>query len=201
MPSDLCYFTVLILDTMPNFGKKKPFSGKAKKAQLQEKRERKAAGSEGSKNTSLLLLSKFKNDPEGTVEPEDNGINGDSNNIKANKYRLKFKTETKKEIAENREKAQQPVIRVSDLSSRSEMYFDSYHDFPRRPDWNEDWSKDKLERNEQRYFREFVDSIMESSGDEESGREYSYFELNIETWRLYAPAGTEVIFVNEAGGS
>ena len=176
-------FSALILDTMPNFGKKKPFSGKAKKAQLQEKRERKALGPEGNKNTSLLLMSKFKNDPDDDVDREEMKISGESNNSKGNKYRLKFKTETKKEIAENREKAMLPVVRLSDLSSASEMYFDSYHDFPKRPDWNEDWSKDKLERNEQRYFREYVDNIMENSEDEESGREYSYFELNIETWR------------------
>ena len=183
MFSDVYVPHVLLLDIMPNFGKKKPFSGKAKKAQLQEKRERKALGPEGSKNTSLLLMSKFKNDPDDTIDQEEVKISGDSNSSRANKYRLKFKTETKKEIAENREKAMLPIVRLSDLSSASEMYFDSYHDFPRRPDWSEDWSKDKLERNEQRYFRQYVDNIMESSGDEESGRDFSYFELNIETWR------------------
>ena len=182
MLTDYYVISVLIVDTMPNFGKKKPFSGKAKKAQLQEKRERKVLGIDGSKNTSLLLMSKFKNDPDDTVDQEEEKISGDSNQNRASKYRLKFKTETKKEIAENREKAMLPVAR-SDLSSASEMYFDSYHDFPKRPDWNEDWGKDKLERSEQRYFRQYVDNIMESPGDDESGREYSYFELNIETWR------------------
>ena len=167
---------------------KKPFSGKAKKAQLQAKRERKAADADngGGENNVLThplrLLRKFKNDPEEDNDA-DRAISDDSKQNKGSKYRLKFKTESKREIAENREKAQQPIQSVSDLTSNSEMFFDSYHDFPRRQDWSDDWSKDRLERSEQKYFREYVDKIMENTEDDENGKEYSYFELNLETWR------------------
>ena len=178
----------MVLDSsMP----KKPFSGKAKKAQLQAKRERKTGGGDGGgdgggRNTSLLLMSKFKNDPD-DAEDDESEITGSSAagviNSKANKYRLKFKSESKKEISRNRELAQQETRMISDMSAPSEMFFDSYHSFPRRQDWSEDWSKERLERSENKYFREFVDNIMERAEDEESGEEYSYFELNLETWR------------------
>ena len=137
---------------------KKPFSGKAKKAQLQAKRERKAEGG-GSKNLNLLLASKFKDDP-ATEEQEEVKVSGDSKNSKPSRYRLMFKAETKKEIAESREKAQKPIDKVVDLTSTTEMYFDDYHDFPQRQDWSDAWSKDRLERSEQKYFREYVDQIF-----------------------------------------
>ena len=152
---------------------KKPFSGKAKKAQLQAKRERKAGGGDGSKNTSLLLMSKFKNDPE--IEEDTENVTSDCHRpTKSERYKLKFKTESKKEIAENRDSAQKPIVKVDDLSSSTEMYFAEYHDFPKRPEWNESWSKDKLERTEQKYFREYVDNIMKLADydDEESGHQF-----------------------------
>lgn len=161
---------------------RKPFSGKAKKAQLQAKRERKAAGDSVIKNNSLLLMKKFKNDPE-TDESDEVVLQSDSKSSKSNRYKLKFKVESKRELAENRDRAQQKIIDVTDLSSQSEMYFDSCHDFPRRQEWDKSWSKDKLERSEQKYFREYVDNIMKLSEDDEASRDFSYFELNLETWR------------------
>ena len=162
---------------------KKPFSGKAKKAQLQAKRERKAEGG-GSKNLNLLLASKLKDDP-ATEEQEEVKVSGDSKNSKPSRYRLMFKAETKKEIAESREKAQKPIDKVVNLTSTTEMYFDDYHDFPQRQDWSDAWSKDRLERSEQKYFREYVDQIFnhEDMDEDADGKEYSFFELNLETWR------------------
>merc|ERR1719300_1031135 len=127
-------------------------------------------------------MKKYKNDPE-TDESDEVAPKSDPKLSKSNRYKLKFKVESKREMAENRERAQQKVVEVTDLSAQSEMYFESYHDFPRRQEWDESWSKDKLERSEQKYFREYVNNIMKLSEDDEDSRDYSYFELNLETWR------------------
>jgi len=161
---------------------KKPFSGKAKKAQLLAKRERKAGGG------NLLLSSKFKDDSDDDSGGDkfnkhtDVDLSGDRNG--RNRFKLQFKTESKKEIAENRERAQMPLVKVSDMTSTSEMYFDTNHNFPERPDWKDGWSKQRLEMNEQKYFREYVNSKLQAEEDENSNM-LSYFELNLETWRQF----------------
>jgi len=161
---------------------KKPFSGKAKKAQLLAKRERKAGGK------TLLLGSNYPDDPEETSEKknklDDVDLQGDRTG--RNRYKLQFKPESKKEIAEKREKAQNPIKKVTDLVSTTEMYFDTSHDFPERPEWKEGWSKEKLEMSEQRYFREYVTKKLENEdSDDDTGSTISFFELNLETWRQF----------------
>ena len=161
---------------------RKPFSGKAKKAQLQAKRERKAGGSVGELGRNLNILMKVKNDG----EEEDTKVEEDQKSTsRSSRYKLKFKVESKKELAESRERSHQKIIKVSDPSATTEMYFDSYHDFPVRQNWEEGWSKQKLEMTEQKYFREYVDKIISQDEDEDSPESYSYFELNLETWRQF----------------
>jgi len=162
---------------------KKPFSGKAKKAQLLAKRERKAEGG------NLLLANKFteNQEEEGSTtnfnkykDVEQSGDKGDRN-----RFKLRFKPETKSDIAEQKLKAQNPLEKVTDLTSTTEMYFDDFHDLPERPEWKEGWSKQRLEMSEQKYFREYVNNKLESDEDKESGDKVSLFELNLETWRQF----------------
>ena len=157
---------------------RKPFSGKAKKAQLQVKRERKAGGGAvGEVRRNFSLLKTVENDP---ADAENCQVEEEMQRTsKASRYGLKFKVESKREMAESRERSQQKICKEENLTASTEMYFDSYHDFPVRQNWEEDWTKQKLEMMEQKYFREYVDNIMNS---EES---YSYFELNLETWRQF----------------
>jgi len=161
---------------------KKPFSGKAKKVQLLAKRERKAGGG------NLILASKDADNQEGEgstsfnkyKDVEQSGDKGDKN-----RFKLRFKPETKVDIAEQRVKAQNPLKKVTDLTSTTEMYFDDFHDLPERPEWKEDWSKQRLEMSEQKYFREYVINKLENDEDKESGDKVSLFELNLETWRQF----------------
>jgi len=174
---------------MPQGGKKTPFSGKLKKAQLQAKRERKAAGGG--------YLGKYTNNPKsggagagaGGDEEEEDGDGGQSSHFtdvelktsrdKKTRYKLQFQKESKKELAESRERAHNPIQRVDDLSAPSELFFDeSVHDFPQRPQWKDGWSKERLEQSEQKYFREYCQAKLQLDG-------ISYFELNIETWRQF----------------
>ena len=161
---------------------KKPFSGKAKKAQLLAKRDRKAGGG------NMLLASKFNDDPEDDDSVKFNkhtDVNVSSDKAGRNRFKLQFKAESKKEVAEQREKAQNPIEKVADLTSTTEMYFDTAHDLPERPEWKEGWSKERLEMGEQKYFREYVNEKLQNEEDEETENKISYFELNLETWRQF----------------
>jgi len=136
----------------------------------------------------LLLASKFKDDPEDDKEEcfdkhTDVDLSGDKSG--RNRFKLQFKPESKKQIAEQREKAQNPVEKITDLTSTTEMYFDDSHDFPKRPEWKEGWSKERLEMGEQKYFREYVNEKLQNDDESEGVENVSYFELNLETWRQF----------------
>lgn len=70
----------------------------------------------------------------------------------ANRFALQFHRETVKELKAMKEAARKPIefILRSDFEIGCE-YFDGY-DFPIRPKWSYDMSKEQLDRNENRYF-------------------------------------------------
>lgn len=102
-------------------------------------------------------------------------------NRNVNRYNLQFYEESKKEIELMKQEANLPLHEVpkTDL----EMTFKFFHgyDFPVRPPWNYDMSRDELNRNENKYFREYVDNLSKLHKDE--NKRLSLFELNLETWR------------------
>lgn len=70
----------------------------------------------------------------------------------ANRYALQFHRETVKELKAMKEAARKPI----EFKMRSALevgcdYFDGY-DFPVRPKWDYNMSKEQLDRNENRYF-------------------------------------------------
>ena len=113
-------FHYILSDNMPQGRRKIPFSGKAKKAQIQQKRER-------IENRSKLSDEENKEKDEIIAEPTKDrsavlmevpaskfelaGKSGGSRKFQqdTNKYELRFKPESKKEIAAKREKARQPL--------------------------------------------------------------------------------------------
>ena len=52
-------------------------------------------------------------------------------------------------------------------------------EMPKRPEWKYEWSKQKLEQNELKYFNQYLKKIHEDFGEDN----LSYFEHNLETWR------------------
>ena len=169
---------------MPQHGRKAPFSGKAKKAQLQEKRDRKM------NKMSHSLMTKVPDDRDDddravkAEEPQMSDVQFKVDKSGRNRFVLQFKPETKQELAENREKARQPLRKVDNLTISSEMFFGEKHDFPQRPPWQPGWTKQRLEANEEKYFREYVNKLLEGDGGGGDKEErISYFELNLETWR------------------
>ncbi|KAG1142694.1 hypothetical protein G6F36_015524 [Rhizopus arrhizus] len=62
-------------------------------------------------------------------------------------------------------------------------------DFPKRPYWDYDMSKEEVERHEEESFERWMRGIEETYGGEER---LGWFERNLEVWRqLYVARSTE----------
>lgn len=100
---------------------------------------------------------------------------------KSNRYVLQFHTETPKESRELLEKARQSLEYITEEGREiDDSFFDGY-DFPKRPKWNYQMSKEILMGNEERYFFKYITSLEKQHYD--NMKQLSYCELNIETWR------------------
>lgn len=166
---------------------KKPFSGKQKKQQLKEKRDKKK-GSHGHRGC-------YDDDDEGSdsgskkeskSQAELQRINQQPINSKdfdPNRYRLHFLKITPEEMKRRKAAAHKPIVKVPE--NDLEISWESVHgpgtelDFPKRPPWNFSLSKQKLDQQEQEYFKQYVCNLLSTNDSEH----LSYFELNLETWR------------------
>ncbi|KAL7305675.1 hypothetical protein TKK_0001932 [Trichogramma kaykai] len=162
---------------MPQARRKTPFSTKAKKQQLQARKQRK---------THVLLNSQRKDqdDDENAFTSEFGGpgikkINKQpcDNTGNKGKYALQFFQESQLELKKRKEQALEPVtVKTIEEQEISDDYFPEGIDMPKRPAWDFSMSKEELDMREQKYFTEYLKS-MEDLAD------VSYFELNLETWR------------------
>lgn len=99
----------------------------------------------------------------------------------ANRYAIQFYKESEKHIREMKEEAMKPLRNLNrDALEISDKFFDGYN-FPVRPPWDYNMSKEQVDRNENRYFTEYK-QILEKKHTNE-GIPLSYWELNLETWR------------------
>ncbi|XP_044758099.1 guanine nucleotide-binding protein-like 1 [Coccinella septempunctata] len=158
---------------MPQGRKKMPFSGKAKKEQLKSKKQRKASSTpfmRGRENNECLdntnkINFQSKKDPDS----------------KTNKYALMFRRETENELRLRKEIARQSLVPVTEkeLEIDARDYFPEEFDFPKRPEWSYELTKEELESNERKYFNEYLGKMEKNFTSSELG----FFELNLETWR------------------
>lgn len=100
---------------------------------------------------------------------------------KANRYVLQFHNETPKEVRELREKARQALEYATDEQMELDDCFFEGYDFPVRPEWNYQMSKEILMANEERYFFKYITNLEKQHYDDM--KQLSYCELNLETWR------------------
>ena len=71
---------------------------------------------------------------------------------KANRYVLQFHRESAKELKDMKEEARRAMELVTPQQMEiSDNFFVGY-DFPKRPKWNFEMSKEQLDANENRYF-------------------------------------------------
>ena len=185
---------------MPQGRRSTPFSGKAKKAQLQNKRAQNEAkpkfgedripfsstsDSNTDENKIIVNAAKDKTDllldlPASSQSANKSGARRLQND--ATRYELRFNQESKADLAAKRERARQPlksVIDSSDLERSIDEYFPDSLDFPTRPEWDPNATKLSMESNEAKYFRQYVENIF----DKHEKTKLSFFELNLETWR------------------
>ena len=180
---------------MPQGRKKVPFSGKQKKEQLAEKRNRKQNVSNFGDNEQHVTKSNDR-----VAEPEEESkiivkdtsqikvtnndymvdVNFSSSNTGRQKYDLLFQKESKEEIMKNKEMVRKPLKMVDpkELEMDIDQLFPETCDYPSRPTWDSKMSKDQVESNEAKYFRKYVNDVMT-----QNEQNLSYFELNLETWR------------------
>nr|XP_030053227.1 guanine nucleotide-binding protein-like 1 isoform X2 [Microcaecilia unicolor] len=178
--------------------RKKPFSAKQKKKQLQDKRERKRALPDG--------LGSSSNSRSGSRDRrEDHTDTSDSESLSvqvlkinqqpqvrrpgergydANRYRLHFEKESREEIERRKKVAREKVL---ELVPETELEVDidniykpgSVLDFPKRPPWSYQISKEQLLAQEEKSFQIYLENIYKNF----KPNQLSYFEHNLETWR------------------
>ncbi|XP_034838962.1 guanine nucleotide-binding protein-like 1 [Maniola hyperantus] len=154
---------------MPQARRKTPFSGKAKKQQLQAK-----------KNKTLIM-----NTSSGTNSYDVVSVNYQPNRSRgrgdANRYALKFYRESDEELRMKKEDALKSLNPVSEKEMEIDPtdFFPKEISFPKRPPWDFSMTPAQLDAQEQKYFREYIQVLQASP----HWKEMSYFELNLETWR------------------
>ncbi|XP_073974627.1 nucleostemin 4 isoform X2 [Rhodnius prolixus] len=170
---------------MPH-GRKKPFSGKAKKIQLQAKKQNKRVWEgNGNSSRSTLLVRGSSDEEEDEInvqkvnyQPEKGRGSGRNN---SNRYNLQFFRDTEAAMKERKEEARKPLEAVNEekLEIDIEFFFPSELKFPVRPPWDFSMSKEQLDAKENKYFSDYLKEIEKKFDI----AELSYFELNLETWR------------------
>jgi len=162
------------------------FSAKAKKKQLQLKREdKRTAEPDGQEKSRPSFLPKMAPDDEFSSSAilSTQAINqqpGRSSNNQ-NRYNLKFHVETREQIEERKAIAREPIVKESEtgLEMGTDCCFITGLEFPKRPKWDYKLSQQLLDMKENKYFREYIDRIEKTF----PVSELSFFELNLETWR------------------
>ena len=183
---------------MPQGRRKTPFSGKQKREQLKEKKDQKTSrdqsreSGESSRNSSRarqrqLLTSGVAGDSwcftseaiaKINAQPDAGGPKRD-----ANRYALTFFRENDVELNKRIEETRRPyeIIPPEGLEVVSADVFPSDDlGMPKRPPWDFKMSPAQLDMREQKYFRQYLETIEKAYG---SLSELSHFELNLETWR------------------
>ncbi|KAG7196906.1 hypothetical protein KM043_000180 [Ampulex compressa] len=160
---------------MPQGRRKAPFSGKAKKQQMQAKKQ----------NRALLAHYRCKNDDnqQGCADLGEKSdvqeINKQPKNVRSSRdrYALRFFRESKEELQKRKEQARTAIELLSlEQQEFSDDYFPTGLNMPKRPPWNFNMTREELDLREQRYFTEYLKRT-------EQFPNIGHFELNLETWR------------------
>ncbi|KAI9274751.1 hypothetical protein BDA99DRAFT_498487 [Phascolomyces articulosus] len=177
--------------------RKKPFSGKAKKAQLQAKKLRKTARAERERREESQPLNEVTDQPASisqsfvkatapaipTAYFLDGRRGGSGSGSGSRKLVSMFEKLSSQEIERARLRSMKPFERLPQTAL--EIGVDSFSesiDFPKRPAWSYGMSKEQVEARENEYFEKWVKDIYARYGNDERGQ-LSWFEHNLEVWR------------------
>uniref|UniRef100_A0A3P8WW86 Guanine nucleotide-binding protein-like 1 n=1 Tax=Cynoglossus semilaevis TaxID=244447 RepID=A0A3P8WW86_CYNSE len=171
--------------------RKKPFSNKQKKKQMQIKRERKkgdTGSGPSSRNASAERGGERQSDTSDSETSDVRRINqqpfSKDGRYDPNRFRLHFERESKEEVEKRKKTAREkPLQQVSEkeLELNIEDIYpkDKGLGFPRRPPWNYGMAREDLLKKEEKSFRLYLDDLLSRN----PLGSLSHFEHNLETWR------------------
>ncbi|XP_036724788.1 guanine nucleotide-binding protein-like 1 isoform X6 [Balaenoptera musculus] len=177
--------------------RKKPFSVKQKKKQLQDKRERKRGLQDGLRSSSNSRSGSRERREEQTDTSDGESVTHHirrlnqqpsqalgSRGYDPNRYRLHFERDSREEVERRKRAAREQVLQPISAELLVLDIWEVYQpgsvlDFPRRPPWSYEMSKEQLMSQEERSFQEYLGKIYGAYTSEK----LSYFEHNLETWR------------------
>ncbi|KAL4616789.1 guanine nucleotide-binding protein-like 1 isoform X1 [Arapaima gigas] len=174
--------------------RKKPFSNKQKKKQLQVKRERKR-GDTGSGPSSRNASTERGKER----EPQSDTSDSETTDVKKinrqppphregrhdpKRYRLHFEKESREEVEKRKKRARERTLEMVAEADLEIDINDIYPpekglDFPRRPPWHYGMMREELLRKEEKSFQEFLEALHSNNPP----GSLSHFEHNLETWR------------------
>ncbi|KAI8388626.1 uncharacterized protein BYT42DRAFT_560718 [Radiomyces spectabilis] len=174
---------------MPNSHRKKPFSGKQKKLQLQAKNARKAQKARRS--------NEWEDDHDAQPPPalSQHFVPAVNENFvatsvplqqspdKSNRLVSMFEKLSPQQINEARLRSMKPFHRLP--QNALEISIDSIGpviDFPKRPKWDYEMSKEEVETQEETEFQSWMKGVYERYGNQKD-TPLSWFEHNLEVWR------------------
>uniref|UniRef100_A0A8C0G0A9 Guanine nucleotide-binding protein-like 1 n=1 Tax=Chelonoidis abingdonii TaxID=106734 RepID=A0A8C0G0A9_CHEAB len=178
--------------------RKRPFSAKQKKKQLQDKRERKRGLPDGVRSSSNSRSGSHERREDHTDTSDSESLSlqvrklnqqpavrrlGDRS-YDPNRYRLHFERESREELERRKKVAQEKILEPVPESEKELDIQDVYRsgsvlDFPKRPPWSYQMSKEQLLVREEKCFRDYLEGIYSTY----QPSQLSYFEHNLETWR------------------
>ncbi|XP_022612333.1 guanine nucleotide-binding protein-like 1 isoform X2 [Seriola dumerili] len=168
--------------------RKKPFSNKQKKKQLQVKRERKrgdTGSGPSSRNASVERGGERQSDTSDSETTDIRRINQQpfsrEGRYDPNRFRLHFEKESKEEVEKRKKMAREKVLQpVSDKELEvgiNDIYpSEKGLGFPRRPSWNYEMTRENLLRKEEKSYREYLDDLHSRN----PLGSLSHFEHNLE---------------------
>ncbi|GAB5589494.1 hypothetical protein Unana1_04394 [Umbelopsis nana] len=183
-----------------NSHRKKPFSAKQKKKQLQERKQRKAGNAGETRIYRPTVVDTTQN-----FVPRQKGV-GDFDHQTSNRPMKQF-VPAQVSAGTSRlrsvfEKLSPAVIERAQLASMKPFHRlpqtalevgvppdDKLIDFPKRPKWNYGMTKEELEQSEKDEFDKWLNDVYERYGDTVQNSndgekdELSWFEHNLEVWR------------------
>lgn len=173
--------------------RKKPFSNKQKKKQLQVKREKKRGepGSSHSSRNASVERGPGRDRQSDTSDSETTDIKRINHQPGArdgrydpNRFRLHFERESKEEVEKRKKIAMKKILKPvaeKELEMDINQIFPEEKglDIPRRPSWHYEMRREELLRKEEKSFLEYLDTLHSKNPP----GSLSHFEHNLETWR------------------
>ncbi|KAL9558661.1 hypothetical protein MBANPS3_000798 [Mucor bainieri] len=169
--------------------RKKPFSGKQKKQQLQQKHAKKMEKATLVDPTSFDYLNRGPREATPSLDkhfvaPTNQGMSAadfSQKNVSQDKKLVSvFERLSHQEIESEKLKSMQPLKRLpKECMEVKSDEFSEYIEFPKRPVWDYDMTKEEVEKQETESFEHWVRAVEETYG----GDQLSWFERNLEVWR------------------